>query len=459
MSARGEDFVEWAWDAVEGATGYEGDAFLEASPDTVTRFQTTEPTYRYENLPPDAEASIFLRAVRETAGGRTESEWAGRFSASTLAPPPRPPVLRVVAEVWTRPSDAGGYAVGERIWVVLRSSESTTVEGSPRLAIEIGEHVRLADFSPWVEDDFPPERPSWLQRFEYRVALDDADADGISIEADALDFSEGAFLNDAGVEVEVEIRAVGPARDAPDPVDPGQPLGTQQVLGAPEPRICTDERERALRFHPERGGPVVVKEWDGTPIRVDLIHNFPDSVTEADVADLLDAVGLLADKIEDQLGYRILEEGDVIPVPEGMRPGWNEDGTEFWNTCPLPRERGQIQGFFMDHIVDWHPTSDGQAHPPCGDYAYNRPFVTYWPCRGCEDERTPDPYNHYVDGLTHHEIFHLLGFIHTEDDERIARREGVPMTWTLRASQGPGAEAVLWQDIDALRCIFPEGGR
>ena len=365
--------------------------------------------------------------------------------------PPEPPTFRALVWGSSAPSAPTGYAAGERIVLVATFEHTTTVEGSPRLAIEIGEHVRLADFSPWVEDDFPPERPSFNQRFEYEVAPDDADADGISVSADAFDFSEGALRNQAGVEIEVEIYAVAPVRGAPDPAGPGEALDTHRVMGTPEPRACTNERQFAANFSS------FVLEWDGTPFRVDMIRNFPNVATEADIVELLAAVGLLADKIEDQLGYRILEMGDVIPVPEGMRPGWNEDEQRFRRTCPLPRDRGQIHGFYMDDVNHGSAEADAQAN--CSSsFSYLQPFLTYWPCRGCEDERTPPPYNHFVDGVTHHEIFHVLGYIHTEDYDPISTTVGVPMSGTLRGAQAPDAEAVLWADIDLLRCIFPKGG-
>ena len=352
---------------------------------------------------------------------------------------------------FSAPSAPAGYHAGEKIVLIAVFAEPVSVTGSPRLAIEIGEHVRLATFSPWIEDDWPPARPSFNQRFEYEVAPDDADRDGISVSADAFDFSEGAFRNQADVEIEVEIYAVAPVRDSPDPVNPGEPLDIHRVMGTPQPRACTNERQFALNFSS------FVREWDGTPFRVDMIRNFPDVANEADLVELLDAVGLLADKIEDQLGYRILEMGDVIPVPEGMRPGWNEDEQRFRRTCPLPRDRGQIHGFYMDDVNHGSPEADAQAN--CGSsFSYLQPFLTYWPCRGCEDDRTPPPYNHFVDGVTHHEIFHVLGYIHTEDYDPDTTTVGVPMSWSLRGAQAPDAEAVLWADIDLLRCVFPQGG-
>ena len=164
---------------------------------------------------------------------------------TTPAPPAGPPTVRAVAELWSEPAADDGYSVDERIRVVLDfESQTTTVEGSPRLAIQIGEHVRLADFSPWVEDDFLPEWPSRLQRFEYRLGPLDQDQDGISIEADALDFSDGAIRDREGGEIRVEIRAVDPHGLGRNLARPGEALDTHRVIGPPEPRVCTDERSK-----------------------------------------------------------------------------------------------------------------------------------------------------------------------------------------------------------------------
>ncbi len=86
VSDRGEDFVEWTWDPSEGATRYEADVYLAGSSvDERTRVHTEEPSYRWEGLPPRTAVAIFVRAVRETAGGRAESEWAGPAGALTLS--------------------------------------------------------------------------------------------------------------------------------------------------------------------------------------------------------------------------------------------------------------------------------------------------------------------------------------------------------------------------------------
>ena len=347
------------------------------------------------------------------------------------------------AQVWVHsvPNPEGYYA-GEPIQVIVDLDERLSVRGSPRLIVGIGERVRLADFSPWVEDDWPPERPSLRQRFEYEVAPDDEDTDGITIQVDAFDFSEGAFLNEAGSEVEVPIYAVAPARDV-SALDPGEPLDAHRVIGQPLPRECTDERERALTHS------LFVREWDGTPFRVDAIRSFPAFVTETDLVGLLEPVALLDEKIERQLGYRIVEMGEVISLPEGVPPGWNEDIPDFARHCPLPRDPGQIHTIYMNDAPRSTPNAGAQAYPRCGAWA----ILAYrvgngWPGR---------PYDETV----MHELFHVFGFVHADDHDRLARGDGVPMSEQLTSTKPIsllGADGVLFPDIDLLRCIFPAGG-
>ena len=83
---RGQDFIVWAWEPVEGATGYEGHAF----PDGIPVFErpphqvTAEPTFRAEGLEPGVLMGFFVRAIRETAGGRAVGLWSDYAPAYTL---------------------------------------------------------------------------------------------------------------------------------------------------------------------------------------------------------------------------------------------------------------------------------------------------------------------------------------------------------------------------------------
>ena len=87
VSDRGQDFVEWTWDPVEGATGYEADVFLAGSAlDERTSVHTEEPSYRWEGLAPSTSVRIFVRAVRQTAGGRAVSLWSDIGTGLTKEP-------------------------------------------------------------------------------------------------------------------------------------------------------------------------------------------------------------------------------------------------------------------------------------------------------------------------------------------------------------------------------------
>ena len=92
VSNRGMDFIEWSWDPMEGVTSYQAHAFPDGTPsDERPPLQTVvEPRLRAEGLEPGTAWGMFVRAIRETAGGRAVSPWAGKFTALTLPPPPGP---------------------------------------------------------------------------------------------------------------------------------------------------------------------------------------------------------------------------------------------------------------------------------------------------------------------------------------------------------------------------------
>ncbi len=362
--------------------------------------------------------------------------------------PTGPPVVRAVAELWSQPDNDGGYSEGDRIRVVLEFDPlTTTVKGSPRLAIEMGDHVRLADFSPWVEDDWPPERPSFLQRFEYRVGSLDEDQDGISIPADALDFSDGAIRGRDGGEIEVAIRAVDPQGRAGNLVRPGEPLDTHRVIASPQPRVCTDERQRALNY----GNAILPREWDGTPFRFDLFDHFPEAAGADYPRRQLRVVQELADRIEDQVGYPIIEAGSLIPVPAQLPAGWNvpPSGRSGPRNCAALREPGQIVGIDLASLPDGHDGGGAlSASPWCALVSY---YVGDGPLDGY--------HRSWARSAVRHELFHLFGFKHRADE--YPAHIGVTMSPELlngdRDGKNAGYMYVTFEDVDALRCIFPEG--
>ncbi len=90
LTDRGQDFIVWEWDPVEGVTGYEGHAFPRGTPgpDRPPHEFWTEPFYRAEGLEPGIVMGFFVRAVRETAGGRVVGDWshAGGITLSADTP-------------------------------------------------------------------------------------------------------------------------------------------------------------------------------------------------------------------------------------------------------------------------------------------------------------------------------------------------------------------------------------
>lgn len=206
-----------------------------------------------------------------------------------------------------------------------------------------------------------------------------------------------------------------------------------QTETPPPPRNCSDEPERARRYQ-----SVLVGEWEGSPFRFDVIANFPDRIPEAALVEhLLAPVADAADQIEQQLGYRIIEAGEVFPVPEGMPRGWDADGVAYRLSCPLPRSRGQIFGHYMD---DADASWGAQAHPRCATFSY-----------------FPAGLGSMNGGVTIHEIWHLFGFEHDFETAKLESGRGVPMSMRLTQTSGPpGASVLTFTDIDLLRCLFPQ---
>ena len=227
-----------------------------------------------------------------------------------------------------------------------------------------------------------------------------------------------------------------------------------------EHRVCTNERELAMK-----ASITVVGEWDGTPIRVDMIRNFPDFVTDDDLWELLRPVDELARHIEQQLGYRVVEMGEIIDVPAGAAPGFNQDFTYYWqNDGPtnklLPRESGQILVFFMD---DYNLASGSEfgsrmsAHGCCGTTTYNKRVAGPWWSNEDSCCTGLNAASGRYGAVLIHELFHILGFLHPEADSN-TKGEAVRMLWgPLHGpwTTGSTVHYATREEIDMLRCIFP----
>ena len=353
------------------------------------------------------------------------------------APPPSIQGLGII----TTPVEPEGYSVGESIGVWIRFSEEVTVSGAPRLALEIGEDTRHAGL-----DEERTRGP--IVAFRYEVMPEDEDDDGISIRPDALSVGDGSIRGQNGVEADLDLGDHAIADD-----------DAHLVLGSPLALTCGDQRSLALRHDAQFGRNGMVREWDGTPFRVDMVRNFPDFVTDAELQELLDPVGRLADQIEAQLGYRIIEMGDLIDVPAGAPAGWDQDFLRFSQSYRV-REPGQIVVFYMndDNPLDWDGRGGSplSGHTCCGTVTFNkRSLGPLWTgddpcCQGNANRREGE--------ALIHELFHLLGFKHFFDQHELT---GVQMS--PGGLDGPWRTGSLrfyatWGDVDNLRCIFPEGG-
>ena len=182
--------------------------------------------------------------------------------------------------------------------------------------------------------------------------------------------------------------------------------------------------------------------------------HFPDLVPDDFLQRELDAIGRLADQIEEQLGYRIIERGHLIDVPPGAPGGWDQDFDRYWRNNPLPRERGQILAIYLNDDNDaWDGAgSPMSAHPCCGTISYNRRF--FRPPHWTESTGANSPDGEAIV----HELFHLLGFKHSFDQFDLIgvemSRGGLDRPWV----RGSPIYYATWTDVDNLRCIFPEGG-
>ena len=216
----------------------------------------------------------------------------------------------------------------------------------------------------------------------------------------------------------------------------------------------------------------MVAEWDGTPLRVDIVDNFPDHVTDADLLEQLEHIGIAAEKIEAKLGYPVLEMGGIVPVPRGTPPGWDQDYDRFSASTRgsfdraasaplLRREKHQLLAFYLNDDAWFWDHVGGPPHVAfvyAGVTAYNKRTSGDWWYKqdDCCIGRWAS--NGRDGGGIVHEVFHLLGFKHP--DEPI--QAGVLMAWGSTVAPWLTASPVHYvadKDIEVLGCLFPEGGR
>ena len=413
------------------------------------------------------EGSLRLRTTRKTAGPLTAT-------VTVTARDPDHLTAEQTLEVTVNPgvtnfyrnsSPVGGrdvgYLAGERIGFYVRFSEEIDVVGVPYLEIAIGEHTRMGR--------------TWLSGgndlgVTYHVTRRDHDADGYSIAADALALVNGAEIlsYETGEPIDLTIPCEAQSGRSQECVEHGPVENDRRHKVRPHdpdpgPRECTVERREAIKYTGGEGG--VVGQWDGTPIRVDVVNNFPASrVTEDDLREeLLLPIAEAAELIEAELGYPIIEAGDVLPVPEGTPAGWDRSHDDYTAALdrgepPLIREHAQVIAHYMDDDAWFWDHSGG---PPM--VAHRRHGFTTLQARTMRewwDDRDDCCIGRWAANGRHghtvvHEVFHLLGFKHPDEPTRA----GVLMNWGSTVApwlSGSSKHYVDWNDTDVLKCVFPK---
>ena len=325
------------------------------------------------------------------------------------------------------------YTEGMWMRVTAEFDESVQVIGNPRIAIQIGDDTRHADATPDVGDRYSgPDhraRRDTLLRFDYLIQADDRDPDGISIGTDAFDFTEGAIALRDGSEVNVEIISITPAehfdtgginprRRWAATTQPGFDIPEHPVAGRPVPRVCTDERQRARGRY-----PILVEEWDGTPFTFYFSTNGMPSHRQAEAERVLVTAERLAERIEEQNGYPLFVVGGFLEDPSARYPTSR--------SCAW-RDPGQIVAFYYEN---------SQVNHGCAMWG--------------------GPVTRWSNGSNSLQTFHLFGFDYSPNDWRKTHDYWKGYWRSLRLTGVYVDEediAVTFEDVDALRCIFPDGG-
>ena len=126
VTDRGEGYVEWTWDEVEGAGGYDVQYSLDderfTDQDATAEVAATETSYRLENLAADMDVYLRVRSFAGSGADRLESGWSTHSTGMTVAPPPMAPATPTGLDIagmgddfiewsWDAVSGAEGYEV------------------------------------------------------------------------------------------------------------------------------------------------------------------------------------------------------------------------------------------------------------------------------------------------------------------------------------------------------------
>ncbi len=202
---------------------------------------------------------------------------------------------------------------------------------------------------------------------------------------------------------------------------------------------CGSEYDLARDF------AIVPHEWDGSPIRVDIIDNMPPhGIPLSNLEAQLGFIERMAEDIEWQLGYPVIERGEVISEPEGFAvrsecdncsvvvEGWEREprtAVAIYADQDPKREDGSI-------IAMWAQVWDG---------------LTFWfPLALAEAD------HNLSWGVLNHEVFHLLGYRHPDNPDPNGIAMNYESMYSTQERQVRYYHYADWQDIAELGCAFPE---
>ena len=251
-----------------------------------------------------------------------------------------------------------------------------------------------------------------------------------------------ALLLSAGCGGGVDGKPIAPPT-TPSPVPAPEPEPEPE----PEPGVCTDEREHALAWELN---PLLVPGWNPErPFRVWVdeaaIRSGGSQLGNPNFLEeqVLEPLRVVADRIEERLGYPVFDPYDLLPSKSSEEP------------------------FIKVHRLDglaprdnpWDPRCAPATHPPISaapaiatvffnDHFFD-PAIT---CSGFDSIRR---------GKTIvHEMAHVFGMKHavSAGDGSSEQRGGVYMSESLTGSFFFSRDDILPEDIDALGCVFPHPG-
>ena len=178
--------------------------------------------------------------------------------------------------------DSGPFKLGQDIFVTVDFHRPVDVTGSPQLALTIGSATRQADYFP----SYSVGRVMW---FVYTVQSSDADADGISVGANALTLNGGT----------IKIR--GGAADAV--LD----LGTYAIADSARHKV--DGGQEAESDDETDGGDA--PSDNGAP---ELAGELPDLELDVGETKTVALAGVFRDPELDPLRFAVSSEGDAVSV-------------------------------------------------------------------------------------------------------------------------------------------------